>query len=433
MTTEATTNPVQPPTARVVIVGAGAAGMMAAIWAKSQLPHTEVVVLEKAPKPLGKVKISGGGRCNVTHRYVDDAQFCDGYPRGSKAMRGRLNRFSPLDVVQWFEDRGVRLKTEPDGRLFPVTDESQTIIDCLLQQAQQAGVVLRTQTPMLSLTSRPEGGWMITTGGLNADTLITSHVILASGASEAVWQQLQQLGLKILDPVPSLFTFEMDDPRLDGLAGVSVQQVSVKLKFPESVDLKKTAGLTQQGPFLITHWGVSGPAVLKLSAWGARGLAQCDYRASLMVDFLPHIAEPEVLAMIQQPWKAHPQKQVANMNPFVEIPNRLWERLIEYAGMRSRHLGHDVSKKQQHRLVELLKHSVFAIEGKGPFKEEFVKAGGVDIGEIDPATMQCKRFPGLYVVGELVDIDGITGGFNFQHAWSTGKIAGCAVAESINT
>ena len=423
----------QPTTARVVIVGVGAAGMMAAIWAKSQLPQTEVMVLEKAPKPLGKVKISGGGRCNVTHRYVDDAQFCDGYPRGHKAMRGRLNRFSPVDVVQWFESRGVPLKTEADGRLFPVTDDSQTIIDCLLQQAQQAGVVLRTQTPMLSLASLPEGGWQLTTGGLHAETIHASHVILASGASESVWSQLKQLGLKILDPVPSLFTFEVDDPRLDGLAGVSVQQVSVRLKFPDSVDVKKVTGLTQQGPFLITHWGVSGPAVLKLSAWGARGLAQCNYQAALMVDFLPMIPEPEVLAMIQQPWKEHPQKWVANSNPFPQIPNRLWERLIDYAGIRAQLRGHDVSKKQQHRLVELLKHSMFAIDGKGPFKEEFVKAGGLDISEIDPATMECKRFSGLYVVGELVDIDGVTGGFNFQHAWSTGKMAGCGVAESITT
>jgi len=399
--------------ARVVIVGGGAAGFMAAITAKAQNPTWEVSILEGSPRCLAKVLVSGGGRCNVTHRFTDVADFTSHYPRGQKALKGLYSRFSPLETQTWFQDHGVQLKTEPDGRLFPVTDSSETVVNALMQAARQHGVEIRTRCRVTTIVQEPSGQFVLTS---DSGTQFADKVILTTGGSPYGLALAKMLGHTPTPCVPSLFTFKMDHPLLDDLQGVSVQHVTGTLKTPDAKPV------TQSGPLLITHWGLSGPLVLRLSAWGAHALAKSNYQGQLMLDLLPSLSFPQVESALKVLQFDHPKKLVVSIGP-EGIPKRLWVSLARHACILPDLPWGQLSPKAMGRLVETLKRLTLPIEGKGPFKEEFVTAGGVDLKEVDMRTMQSRVTPGVSFAGEILDVDGLTGGFNLQFAWSSGHVA----------
>ena len=402
----------------ILIIGGGAAGFFAAITCAENDPDVKVTLLERSAQPLAKVRISGGGRCNVTHDLPDPAQFVTNYPRGSRALRGPLSRFGASETVTWFAGRGVALKTEADGRMFPESNSSETVVDCLLAAAGAAGVELRTGAAVRSLTVSEDGTKGRFTATLKGgETLTAERVLLATGSNPQVHAWVTALGHEVAPPVPSLFTFKVDDPRLAGLAGVSVPDAEVKLE---------ATSLTQRGPLLVTHWGLSGPAVLKLSAWGARELHAYDYRAPLRVNWLPELHSEIVKEKLRDYKNAAPRKTVAS-HPLFGLPGRLWASLVQATGLAERWA--DVSKAQLVRLADELQHGRFEVAGKGVFKEEFVTCGGVSLDEVNFRTMESRVCPGLYFAGELLNIDGVTGGFNFQNAWATGYLAGQAVAD----
>lgn len=400
----------------IVIIGGGAAGFFAAITAAEADPEARVTILEQGRSVLQKVRVSGGGRCNVTHACFDPQLLVRYYPRGSRELLGPFRRFGPADTVEWFSGRDVALKTENDGRMFPVTDDSQTIVDCLLHAARQAGVSVRTGTRFTGLEQCP-AGWRVLVA--HDEPILANRVLVATGSSVPVWNILSKLGLAIVSPVPSLFTFNTKDIRLRQLAGVSVPGVSLRIAA-----LK----LASQGPLLVTHWGLSGPAVLQLSAWGARELHELDYRFSLQVNWLNDRTTTETLELLKTIKQEQAKKQMHTRSPF-DLPQRLWERLVETAGVPAGLRWADSSNAMLQQLGETLTNSVFPIHGKSTFKEEFVTAGGVDLKELNFKTFECKRFPGLFLAGETLDIDAITGGFNFQAAWTGGWIAGNALVE----
>lgn len=402
---------------RFVVVGGGAAGFFAAIHAKAACPDMTVSILEAAPKVLGKVKISGGGRCNVTHACFDVDTLVQNYPRNARALKGVFSRFAPRDTVHWFESHGVSLKTEADGRMFPVTDESQTIIDCLVRTATDLGIQIHRETPV-SAIEKTASGFRIEAKGRSWEA---ESVLIATGSSPKAYRWLKDFGHQMIDPVPSLFTFEISDPRLEGLAGISFPMVKGRL------DLPGEKPVLQEGPLLITHWGLSGPLILRLSAWGARGLHQAGYRAEVMIDFLPDHPVETLQQDCLRHKSEHAKKFIANECPW-PLPKRFWERLVESEDIPPNCPWGEVPNKSLNRLAETLKRCTFHISGKGVFKEEFVTAGGVPLKEINTQTMESRQVPGLYLAGEIIDVDGLTGGFNFQNAWSTGWIAGTSVA-----
>lgn len=401
---------------QVVVIGGGAAGFFAAITCAESYPDCRVLILEKNRQLLGKVRISGGGRCNVTQACFDPAVLVQSYPRGGQALRGPFSRFQPRDTMAWFSDRGVTLKTEADGRVFPTSDDSATIVNCLLRAAQTAGVAIRTEAAITSVTAA-ETGFAI---GLKGGEVVTAdHLLLATGSNQQGYRWAAGLGHTIEPPVPSLFTFTLSDPRLAGLAGVSVPNVRLKVAGTK---------LEQSGPLLITHWGVSGPAVLKLSAWGARYLHDRQYKAALTINWLPAMSQDEVAQTLFQLKRERPRRQVADDHPGLPgLPQRLWQRLVGAAGVPDTLRWADLSKKQLNRLTAELQQGQYQIEGKGVFKEEFVTCGGVRLGEVNFRTMESRHCPGLYLAGEILDIDGLTGGYNFQSAWTTGWLAGRAM------
>lgn len=394
-------------------MGGGAAGFFAAIRAREVNPRLEVVILEAHSRPLGKVKISGGGRCNVTHACFDVDRLVGFYPRGGRALRGVFGRFGPKETVRWFEAHGVSLKAESDGRMFPCTDDSQTVIDCLLDAARRAGVILRLRTPV----ERVER----TARGFNAVDVEATRVLLATGGTPLGYDIARSLGHMTVPAVPSLFTFKAVDPRILGLAGVSVPHVRARL------EVDGTKAFVQEGPLLITHWGLSGPVVLRLSAWGARALHGSGYRARLLIDLLPDLSHDEIRERLSGRKQAGDRKHVGT-EPAVGLPKRLWHRLLEACDLPLDRSWGDLPKKGLNRLAEMLKRMDVLVEGKGPFKEEFVTAGGVALSEVDLKTMQSRLVPRLYFAGEILDVDALTGGFNFQNAWSTGFLAGQAAA-----
>lgn len=399
---------------RVVVVGGGAAGVFGAIACATCHKHTQVTLLEAGVQLLGKVRISGGGRCNVTHAYFDPATLVQNYPRGGKALRGPFTRFGPRDTVNWFASQGVELKTEADGRMFPVTDDSQTIVDCLVQGAIAAGVHMRTSATVVSV-SRQLDGFVVqlkSGEGLKAD-----RVLLATGSNRRGYQLAAANGHKIIPPVPSLFTFKISDPRIAGLAGVSANNVRVQLPI---------AKLAQTGPLLITHWGLSGPAILKLSAWGARVLHECRYQTSLIVNWLPQYQQEQLRKMLLQVKSQLPKRSIYSSCP-VPLPRRLWQQLLYNIGIGEGDRWAGLSNKLLHSLVLELNQGTYQITGKGAFKEEFVTCGGVSLQEVNFQTMESRCCRGLYLAGEILDIDGVTGGFNFQSAWTTGWLAGQAM------
>lgn len=426
----------------LVIVGGGAAGFFAAITCAEQLrkaqaaPGWQVLTLEKATHPLGKVRISGGGRCNVTHACYDPAELASYYPRGGKALRAAFTRFQPSDTIAWFEQRGVRLKTEADGRIFPLSNTSQTIVDCLLEAARASGVVVQTGVTVTAVQAHPgePAPFRVTAQAASSADLthLPAHrLLIASGGDRRSLELPASLGHTIIPPVPSLFTFSIADARLEGLAGLSVGQVGLQLLDEQDKPVRQ-AGFEQAGALLVTHWGVSGPAVLRLSAWGARWLAERSYRAGLQVNWLYPMNGEQVRAALTtfRAGADHARQQVSAHAPFSRLPLRLWRRLVHAAGVGERTRWADLSKQSTQALLQELVAGRFAISGKGIFKDEFVTCGGVSLDEVDFKTMHSRVSPGLYLAGEVLDIDGLTGGFNFQSAWTTGWLAGTAMAQA---
>lgn len=398
---------------KVVVIGAGAAGFFGAITCAETNPGCEVILIEKSDKVLAKVKVSGGGRCNVTHYCFEPRQLVQHYPRGNKALLGPFNTFQPKDTVAWFESRGVQLKDENDGRIFPVTDDSQTIIDCLLQAASEAGVKVWRQTTVAGLDKVQDKFSLTLSSG---QFLVCDKLLIATGGhpKEEGYTWLKELGHEIVPPVPSLFTFNVPDKALHLLAGVSVEKAKVRIEQSK---------LIQEGPLLITHWGFSGPAILKLSAWGARLLHDRLYNFAIHINWLPDLTEADVQDKIKDLRNHDARKQIHNYSPF-HLPIRLWKYLVNRAGIGEELRWADLSLKSQNKLVEELIRCIFTINGKSTFKEEFVTCGGVSLNDINFKTMESKKCPGMFFAGEVLDIDGVTGGFNFQAAWTTGWIAG---------
>ena len=405
------------PQSKVIVVGGGAAGFFGAITCAEALQgRGSVMILERGANVLQKVKVSGGGRCNVTHSCFEPKELAKRYPRGGPALIGAFHRFQAADTVKWFEARGVGLKTEPDGRMFPTTDQSQTIINCLTNAARAAGVELRTGCGVERVERRSAGGFRLhlSVGG----TLDSDVLLLATGGTKAADVLAASLGHTIEPPVPSLFTFHIADKRLEGLSGLAVERATVTVA---GTKLKET------GPVLITHWGLSGPGILRLSAWGARELAALDYKFPLRVNWLPEHNFESVIALAQVQRGLTGARQVSNV-ALGGLPSRLWERLVTTAGVAPQTQWAGLNKVQLHALARLLVESEFTVTGKSMNKEEFVTCGGVRLGEVDFKTMASRVCPGLFFAGELLDIDGITGGFNFQAAWTTGWLAGNAMA-----
>lgn len=409
----------------VAVVGGGAAGFFGAIAAATANPKARVTLYEAGPQPLAKVRISGGGRCNVTHHCFDPAQLVQSYPRGGKALRGAFSRFQPKDTVEWFTKRGVKLKTEADGRMFPVTDDSSTIVTCLSRAAERAGVQIKVRSPITRVEKETDTFVLSLKSG---STLRCDRLLLTSGSSPTGHRIAQSLGHQLASPVPSLFTFNVADKRLHQLSGVAVDPVNVRLKI-EGVSKKDLNALVQTGPLLVTHWGLSGPAVLKLSAWGARLLHGQKYRASLMVNWLPSLSQEQVRSELQQVKADNGKKAISTYSPYPNISKRLWQYLLGRIEIDPLLTWANLSKKQLNRLVQELTWGSYAISGKGAFKEEFVTCGGVRLKEVNFKTMESRQCAGLYLAGEILDIDGITGGFNFQSAWTTGWLAGQAMSQ----
>ncbi|SET31673.1 BaiN/RdsA family NAD(P)/FAD-dependent oxidoreductase [Hymenobacter actinosclerus] len=405
----------------VAVLGGGAAGFFGAIACAEANPALRVLLLEKTGKLLSKVRISGGGRCNVTHAADTPAQLVQHYPRGGAQLKQPFHAFGAPDTVRWFAARGVQLKTEPDGRMFPVTDSSETVAQCLLEAARRAGVEILTHTTADRIRALPEGGFELTlSGAAAAATRRVARLLVATGGAPKSEQYnwLRQLGHAVQEPVPSLFTFNVPDSPLRELPGVSVPWARVRVAGEK---------LDYEGPVLITHWGLSGPAVLKLSAWGARRLHELNYRSIALVSWLPDFTEDTLRNHLQEHRGPHGRKLVVS-NPLLGLPQRLWRTLAEQAGIGPETRWNELPAKLQNRLIEALLRTALPVSGKTTYKEEFVTCGGISLAEINMQTMESRLVPGLHFAGEVLDIDGITGGFNFQAAWTTGFLAGRAMS-----
>lgn len=396
---------------RVIVVGGGAAGFFAALTCAETNPACDVALIERSAHPLAKVRISGGGRCNVTHACFDPAILVTHYPRGGQALRGPFSRFQPNDTVVWFESHGVPLKTESDGRIFPVSDRSESIMDCLQAEAVRAKVQVRINTVIEKVIYAKGKGFHLSL--LGGEGIMADRLILATGSSPQGWNWSKTLGHTVTAPVPSLFTFTVKDSRLEDLAGLSTPNAEVTI---EGTKIK------QNGPLLITHHGLSGPAILKLSAWGARELHARGYQATLRVNWLGEKADHLLLRLKEKRESASHHLTLADN--LSDVPRRLWARLCRAAGIAELSRWAEVGNDGLKGVAEQITHGTFEMTGKNTFKEEFVTCGGIPTDEVDFRTMESKRTPGLFFAGEILDVDGVTGGFNFQNAWTTGWIAG---------
>jgi len=396
----------------LIIVGGGAAGFFTAINIVEKNPKFKVAILERGTEVLNKVRISGGGRCNVTHACFEPNELVKFYPRGEKELRGPFHQFCSGDTVEWFEKHGVELKIEADGRMFPVSNSSQTIIDCFQEATKKLGISVLTNQSVQSIFKK-DALWKVET---QSETYIAEKLILATGSNPKIWEMLQTFGHAIVSPVPSLFTFNIKDARIKELPGVAAQ-VSVKVK-----DTK----LETSGPLLITHWGMSGPAILKLSAWGARILHDKNYQFTIYVNWLNDLDAEDVEKTLKELKLEHAKKAVSKKSPF-DLTNRLWESLVLASDIEAETKWADLSKIQLQNLTHQLTNSSFQVNGKSTFKEEFVTAGGIDLKEINFKTMESKLHENLYFAGEIVNIDAITGGYNFQNAWTSGFIVANAI------
>jgi predicted Rossmann fold flavoprotein len=396
----------------IVIVGGGAAGFFTAINCVEKNLKLKIAILERGKSVLEKVRISGGGRCNVTHAEFIPKELSKNYPRGEKELIGPFNQFCSGDTIEWFSNHGVELKIEDDGRMFPVSDSSQTIIDCFLTTSKKLGIDILTSQSVQSIY-KGENYWKIET---NQETFTCKKLVLATGSNPKIWDLLSNLGHTIIAPVPSLFTFNCKDQRIKNLMGNSVL-ATVKVKNTK---------LSASGPLLITHWGFSGPGILRLSAWGAIELNQKNYQFILYVNWLNDATTDEIIEKLKELKLELAKKDVGKKSPF-DLPNRLWESLVTASSINENSKWADLSKIQLTNLANQLTNSEFQINGKSTFKEEFVTAGGIDLKEINFKTMESKLHENLFFAGEIVNIDAITGGFNFQNAWTSGFI----VAQSI--
>lgn len=398
----------------VIIIGGGAAGFFTAINLAEKNDQLSIAILERGKEVLSKVRISGGGRCNVTHACFDASELANFYPRGNKELRGSFHTFAARNTVNWFKQHGIILKTEDDGRMFPQANTSQVIIDCFLQLQRSLNIKLFVSENVLAMQCHNDV-WKLQT---QQHQFTAKQVCVATGSSPAMWKLLQQLGHTIIPPVPSLFTFNCKDERIINLPGVSAN-VSVHIK---------DAKLQSSGPLLITHWGMSGPAILKLSAWGAKILHEKKYMFTLIVNWLPTEDIESITEKLKSLKQQLVQKIVSQKSPF-DIPNRLWESLVQASLINQQTRWADISKTQLHQLAQQLCQCHFNINGKSTFKEEFVTAGGIDLKEIDFKTMQSKILLNIFFAGEVLNIDAITGGFNFQNAWTGGFIAATAMSK----
>lgn len=389
----------------VIIIGGGAAGFFTAINIAENNSKLKIAILERGKEVLSKVRVSGGGRCNVTHACFIPNELVKFYPRGEKELKGPFHQFCSGDTIEWFERHGVELKIEDDGRMFPVTDSSQTIIDCFQQAVKKWGIDVLTGQSVQSLF-RGEDYWKVET---TRDTFKASKIVMATGSNPKMWDMLETLGHSIVPPVPSLFTFNIKDPRIKDLMGVSAL-ASVKVKGSR---------LQASGPLLITHWGMSGPGILRLSAWGARELFAKNYQFVLQVNWLNDLDFEETAELLRELKIEHAKKIITKKSPF-DFPNRLWESLVLASGITEATKWADLSRKQLDNLTEQLVNGQYHVNGKSTFKEEFVTAGGIDLKEINFKTMESKILSDLYFAGEILNIDAITGGFNFQNAWTGG-------------
>ena len=396
----------------IILVGGGAAGFFTAINIVEKNPKLKVAILERGKNVLEKVRISGGGRCNVTHACFVPNDLVKFYPRGEKELRGPFHQFCSGDTIEWFEKHGVALKIEDDGRMFPESNSSQTIIDCFLNATQKLGIAILTGHSVQSIF-RSDTFWKVET---QSETFACQKIVMTSGSNPKMWELLESLGHSIVNPVPSLFTFNIKDPRIKDLMGVSAFA---------SVQVKDTK-LSASGPLLITHWGMSGPGILRLSAWGARILHDKNYQFAIVVNWLNDVDFNDCIEILKELKHDQAKKAVSKKSPF-EFPNRLWESLVLASEIDSETKWADLSRTQLHNLANQLTNAHFQVNGKSTFKEEFVTAGGVDLKEINFKTMESKILPDIYFAGEIVNIDAITGGFNFQNAWTSGFI----VAENI--
>ena len=398
---------------KFVVIGGGAAGFFAAINTAEIHPELEVVILEGSNKLLQKVKISGGGRCNVTHACFTPKELVEFYPRGKKELLGPFHTFMTGDTMGWFDERGVTLKIEDDNRIFPESDSSQTIIDCFLKAASEARVQIKLSTRVSNITPH-ENGFLVNTnnGDFDAD-----YVLVATGSNSKVWNILEELGHSIVSPVPSLFTFNIKDPRLDGIPGIAVPNGIVKVLGSK---------LEEFGPVLITHWGLSGPGILKLSAWGALELEKKNYQFKIQLNWLGESKE-SILEKLEGIKKRNVKKKAIARSPFNEVPKRLWERLVVAAGIPKGELWGHLNNKQLERLASELTEGEYQVNGKSTFKDEFVTAGGIDLKEVNFKRFESKHHKNLFFAGEVLNIDAITGGFNFQNAWTGGWIVANSV------
>ncbi len=408
---------------KLVVIGGGAAGFFCAVNAARLNPELKVILIEKSSKLLSKVKISGGGRCNVTHACFNIPDLIKFYPRGSSLLKKAFHHFNTNDTVNWFNERGVELKTESDGRMFPVSDSSQTIIDCLLNEVNKYGVEVMMNADVITIAHKKitENTSGFDVAFRNGKALFADFICVACGGFPKVdqFQWITQVGHHIQTPVPSLFSFNMPQNSITALMGVAVSNVTVKLMGTK---------LQQSGPLLITHWGLSGPAVLKLSAWGAREIAEKNYEFSVAVNWIPDYNEQTLKDKFRLLRFDIAAQKVINRNPF-QLPSRLWEYWLHQCEIDENIRWADLPSKAENKLIKILCSATFNIKGKTTFKEEFVTAGGIETSEIDANTMESKIVSGLFFAGEIIDVDGVTGGFNFQNAWTTGWIAAAAIAK----
>ncbi len=417
----------EPPQFDLIVVGGGAAGFFTAIACAEASPGARVLILEKAAKVLAKVKISGGGRCNVTHACFDPRELTSFYPRGSRELIGPFHCWGPTETMDWYEAHGVPLKIESDNRVFPESDDSQSVIDCLTSVARKDGVEIRTGQTVVEARQSAGGVFTVTTAA--GDCLATRHLALTTGGSRDAGgaRIAASFGHRLEPPAPSLFTFKIDDPRIAGLPGLAVPSARVRVAPPHD-----SSDLAAKGPVLITHWGLSGPGILRVSAWGARALQQLDYRFEIAVDWSGGEGNVEAVADAFNRLRGRSPKRAIVNDPQFEIPSRLWRRLVEaglsetgkasaeIAELRWPHLSREAGLAVARQLADCR----LAVRGKSMNKEEFVTCGGVNLGEVNFKTMESRLVPSLFFAGELLDIDGVTGGFNFQAAWTTGRIAG---------
>lgn len=405
----------------LVVAGGGAAGFFGAATVAEMAPGARVLILEKSRDVLGKVRISGGGRCNVTHSCFDPRELSSFYPRGSKQLIGLFHRWGPADTVAWFEQRGVEIKTESDGRMFPVTDSSQSIIDCLMDSVTDAGVEIRTSSGLKKLRARDGGGFEVEV--TDGSVIHADHVLLTLGGTRNRLGAdiAEQLGHHVLPASPSLFTFKIVDPRIDGLQGLSVPDAEVSIPGTK---------LSARGPVLVTHWGLSGPGILKVSAWGARELQERDYRFEVVVNWTGGKTLEQVREELSGCRRSN-RKKVLNDARF-GLPSRLWRRLVEHVLPSDEVTWPHLGKGDAHELSRQLVEGRFEVDGKSMNKDEFVTCGGVSLDDVTLKTMESRVVPGLFFAGEILDIDGVTGGFNFQAAWTTSRVAGEALAGRIS-